>query len=142
MSGGDYRWQRKVNQEVGGRISYTTTGVSGASVVSGGTGTASGAIFVQHLEVVVTTGAGVTWNFIDSSGSQTVAGPLDMSTANVRFSYDFGDVGLQLPTGASLQVSGSASGAAANVQWVGYKKYMGGASVGFFPASGSSGSTP
>lgn len=142
MSGGDYRWQRKVNQEVGGSISYGTTGVSGASVVNGGTGSASGAIFVQHLEVIVTTGAAVTWNFIDSSGSQTVAGPIDMTTANVRFPFDFGDVGWQLPTGASLQVSGSASGAAANVRWIGYKKYMGGTSVGNFPASGASGSVP
>lgn len=142
MSGGDYRWQRKVNQEVGAQISYGTTGVSGTTVVTGGTGSASGAIFVQHLEVIVTTGAAVTWNFIDSSGSQTVAGPIDMTTANVRFPFDFGDVGIQLPTGASLQVSGSASGAAARVAWSGYKKYMGGTSVGVFPASGASGTTP
>ena len=142
MSGGDYRWQRKVNQEVGGRVSYTTTGVSGTSVVSGGTGTPSGAIFIQHLELIVTTGAAQTWSLIDSSGSQVVAGPFDMTTANVSFSRDFGDVGFQLPTGASLQISGSASGAAGNLQWIGYKKYMGGTSVGFFPASGASGTTP
>lgn len=142
MSGGDYRWQRKVNQEVGSRISYGTTGVSGTAVVTGGTGVASGAIFIQHLEVVVTTGAAVTWSFLDSSGSQVLAGPIDMTTANVRFPFDFGETGWQLPTGASLQVSGSASGAAANVQWIGYRKYMGGTSVGFFPASGASGTTP
>ncbi len=142
MSGGDARWQRKVNQEVGATIAYGITGVSGSIVVSGGTGSASGAIFVQHLEVTVSTGAAVTWNFIDSSGSRTVAGPIDMSTANVRFPFDFGPDGVQLPTGASLQVSGSASGASATVSWVGYKKYMGGTSVGVFPASGASGTTP
>lgn len=142
MAGGDYLWYRKVNQAVGGQISYGTTGVSGTAVVTGGTGVASGALFIQHLEVIVTTGAGVTWNFIDSSGSQTIAGSIDMTTAGTRFPFDFGAVGVQLPTGASLQVSGSASGAAANVNWVGYRKYMGGTSVGAFPASGASGTTP
>lgn len=142
MSGGDYLWHRKVNQSVGSQIAYGTTGVSGSVIVSGGTGVASGAIFVQHLEVIVTTGSAVTWNFIDSSGSQTIAGPIDMTTANTRFPFDFGEAGFQLPTGASLQVSGSASGAAANVKWIGYRKYMGGTSVGVFPASGASGTTP
>jgi len=143
MSGGDYLWHRKVNGAVGSQVSYTTTGVSGTAIVSGGTGAASGAIFIQHLELIVTTGsAGVTWSFIDSSGSQTIAGPFDMSTANTRYASDFGDAGFQLPTGASLQVSGSASGAAGNLKWIGYRKYMGGSFVPTTLASGASGTTP
>ncbi len=141
MSGGDYVWHRKVNQAVGSSVSYGTTGVSGSVVVTGGTGAASGAIFVQRIQGIVTTGAAVTWGFTDSSGSQLITTAIDMSTAGTRFDVDFGPVGKQLPTGASLQVSGSASGAAANVDWFGYRKYMGGTSVGFFPASGASGTT-
>lgn len=141
MSGGDYEWHRKINQRVGQTVSYGTTGVSGTAVVSGATGVASGALFLQHVELVVTTGAAVTWNLIDSSGSNTVAGPFDMTTANTSFSRDFGPNGVQLPTGASLQISGSASGAAGTLTYIGYRKYMGGTSVGV-TATGASGTTP
>lgn len=141
MAGGDYLWHRKIHQGVGGYQVIGTTGVSGAVVLSGATGTASGAIFVQRIRVLVTTGAAVTWQFQDSSGF-AITPPLDMGAVNTPFQFDFGDRGQQLSTGASLQISGSASGAGAIVNWEGFKKYMGGTSVGVFPASGASGTTP
>lgn len=143
MPVGDYLSYQSVNQAVGGTITVNTTGSSGTNIISGGTGTASGAIFVQRLSVTPTTGStGVTWSFVDSSGSTSITGLLPMDVAPGPYQLDYGPRGVQLPTGASLQLVLSATGAAGIITWEGYKKYMGGTSVGFFPASGSSGSIP
>lgn len=143
MAGGDYLWHQRIHQRVGGTITVNTTGSSGTNVISGGTGTASGAIFVQKLSVIPTTGAtGVTWNFNDSSGSTSISGLLPMDVAPNPYQMDFGPRGVQLQTGASLQLVLSATGAAGVITWEGYKAYMGGTSVGVFPASGASGTTP
>jgi len=143
MSGGDYRWHRKVNQAMGGTIVYGATGVSGTAVVSGATGVTNFGIHVQIVDIHITTGAsGVTWALLDSSGSNQIWGPLAMDLAGTSLHYDFGDAGVQLPTGASLQISGSASGVGATFTWEGYRAYKGGASVGNFLASGASGSPP
>ena len=139
MSGGDYVWHRKVNQDIGGFSAFGATGVSGNVTLVAAQ--ASGAIFIQRASVYVTTGSAQTWQLQDSSGN-AVTPSLDMTTAGVPFTYDFGDRGIQLATGASLVVSGSASGAGGRINWEGYRKYMGGTSVGFFPASGASGTTP
>lgn len=143
MSGGDYLWYQKTHQRVGGTIPVSVSGATGTNIISGGTGTASGAIFVQKLAVIPTTGStGVTWNFLDSSGSTSISGLLPMDVAPNPYQLDFGPRGIQLPTGASFQLSTSATGAAGLITWEGYKAYMGGTSVGFFPASGASGTTP
>lgn len=143
MSGGDYVWHRKVNQGYVGSVAFGTTGVSGATVGTILSGAASGAIHVQRGIVRVTTGSsGVTWQLQDGSTGSALKEPFDMSIAGVGFPFDFGDRGLQLTTGNSLVVSGSASGAAGVIDYEGYIKYMGGTSVGLFPASGASGTTP
>ena len=143
MSGGDYRWHQKNNQAVGGTVNVNTTGATGTtSPISGGTGSASGAIFVQLLEVAVTTGAtGVTWDFQGSSGSQSITGLVPVNTVGLT-RFDFGPRGVQLTTGSNFQLVTSATGTAGVINWEGYKKYMGGTSVGTFSASGASGSTP
>ena len=142
MSGGDYRWHQKINQAANTTLAIGTTGVSGATVLSGYTGASNFGFHIQIIDVHVTTGAsGVTWSFMDSSGSNTIFGPLAMDTAGTPFHYDFGDRGVALPTGASLQISGSASGAGALVSIEGYRAYKGGASAGYSNASGASGTT-
>lgn len=143
MSAGDYEVHRKNNQRVGGTIPINSTGASGTSTLSGGTGSASGAIFVQTIDVEISTGAtGITWSIIDSSGANSITGLLPMDVAPTSYKRDYGSVGLQLTTGASLQLVASASGPVGVITWQGYKRYMGGTSVGVFPASGSSGTTP
>lgn len=143
MSAGDYEIHRKHNQRVQGTIVINSTGSYTTGVISGATGSASGAIFVQIIDVQIATGAtGVTWNFLDSSGANAIYGPLPMDVAPNSFHKDFGPVGVQLTTGASVQLTTSATGAVGVIAWQGYKKYMGGTSVGNFLASGASGTTP
>lgn len=143
MSGGDYRWHRKINQGLGGTFAVGTTGATGTNVVTGATGKTNFAIYVQILEVIPTTGStGVTWNFLDSSGSTSITGLLPMDVAPNPYRFDFGDAGIQLPTGASFQFATSATGAAGTIIWEGYMAYKGGASVGYTNASGASGTTP
>ena len=139
MAGGDYRKYRQENSDVSATSRINSTGaVSGAVLASG---VASGAIFVQRATIVPTTTGAVTWALTDtSSGTPAITPAISMTGSG--YSVDYGSRGLQLTTGASLQILPSATGAAGVITFEAYWKYMGGTSVGFFPASGASGTTP
>ncbi len=77
----------------------------------------------------------------DSSTGTPALTPL-ISMTGSGYSVDYGSRGVQLTTGASLQATLSATGAAGVITVEAYWKYGGGTSVGVFPASGASGSVP
>ncbi len=139
MAGGDYRKYRGENQDVSVTTTVNSTGASGGQNII--TGVASGAIFVQRAMFVPTTTGAVSWSLVDSSSGNPAITPL-VSMTGSGYSQDYGSRGIQLTTGASLQLLASATGAAGFVNIEGYRKYMGGTSVGNFPASGASGTTP
>lgn len=75
----------------------------------------------QLLRITVLTGsAGKTWTFGDSSGTIALTPALDMATAGVVYTYDFGPKGRALTAGDALKLTISAAGAAADVQFEGY----------------------
>lgn len=75
----------------------------------------------QRISIYVLTGsAGKTWTFGDSSGTVALSPALDMSTAGVRYTIEFGAKGRALTAGDALKLTISAAGAAANVEFEGY----------------------
>jgi hypothetical protein len=139
MAGGDYRKYRQENSDVSAPARINTTGASGGLVLA--SGVASGCIFIQRASVVPTTTGAVSWSLTDSSSGTPAITPL-ISMTGSGYTVDYGSRGVQLNTGASFQATLSATGAAGVITFEGYWKYTGGASVGVFPASGSSGSIP
>lgn len=76
---------------------------------------------VQLLSIYVLVGsAAKTWTLGDSSGTVALTPALDMSTAGVRYTLDFGPKGRALTAGDALKATISAAGAAADVQFEGY----------------------
>ena len=136
---GDYRKYRSENTDVSTTARINTTGSSGGLVLA--SGVASGSIFLQRATIVPTTTGAVSWSLTDSSSGTPALTPL-ISMTGSGYSIDYGSRGVQLNTGASLQVTLSATGAAGVVSVEGYWKYGGGTAVGVFPASGASGSVP
>ena len=139
MAGGDYRKYRGENSDVSATARINSTGASGGLVLA--TGIVSGCIFVQRATIVPTTTGAVTWALTDTS-SGTPAISIAVSMTGSGYSVDYGSRGVQLTTGASLQVLPSATGAAGVVTFEGYWKYTGGSSQGYSNASGASGTTP
>lgn len=139
MAGGDYRKYRQENSDVSTTARINTTGSSGGLVLA--SGVASGSIFVQRATIIPTTTGAVNWSLTDTSSGTPAITPL-ISMTGSGYSVDYGSRGVQLNTGASLQVTLSATGAAGVVTTEAYWKYGGGTSVGVFPASGASGTTP
>ena len=138
MAGGDYRKYRQENSDVSTTARINTTGSSGGLTLA--SGVASGSIFLQRATIIPTTTGAVNWSLTDSSGSLALT-PL-VSMTGSGYSVDYGSRGVQLTTGGSLQATLSATGAAGLITTEAYWKYTGGTSVGNFPASGASGTTP
>ena len=136
---GDYRKYRSENSDVSTTARINTTGSSGGLVLA--SGVASGCIFVQRATIEPTTTGAVNWSLTDTSSGTPAITPL-VSMTGSGFSIDYGSRGVQLNTGASLQVTLSATGAAGVVTTEAYWKYTGGTSVNTALPSGASGTTP
>lgn len=83
------------------------------------------AIHVQRVYAPVTGAVGgVTWSFKDSTGAVTIAtesaATVTVDAASVT--YDFGQDGITLPTGADFVFVPSQTGAAGAVTWDAFQK--------------------
>lgn len=125
-SAGDYVRYRKLYQDISGQLKVVaatddTTLVSAKS--------AGHTLFIQRIEVNITTYSAKTWLFTDSAGTPVPLGFFSIPAAAVALPsesnsiiLDFGPEGVQLTEGKNFLLDVSAAGAAGMLKWQGYQR--------------------
>jgi hypothetical protein len=96
------------------------TGDTTASFAAPALKTTSHILYVQRIKITVTTGAAQTLALAGASGAPVLTPAMDMSTAGVSFTFDFGPAGRALVVNELIKATISAAGAGAVVAIDGY----------------------
>lgn len=111
---------RKHYQDISGQ---TTIGAADGDTTLLTARSASHTIYIQTIEVFISTDAAQSWSFEDSASSPVALGSVPTSPGvGWRRVCDYEDSGLPLTEGKNLVLNVSAAGLAGRVKWTGYSK--------------------
>ena len=119
MSDG-YRRQRVIFGDISGALVVTTATTTTTLV----TPKTNHTIYVQRIDIQVTTGSATTWSVRDNNSTVVdLTGTLDVSSAPLHHGpFDFGPIGIPITAGKLLTLTIGGAGAAGVVTWDGYQK--------------------
>lgn len=128
MSGaGDYTRYRKLYQDISGQLNVVAATDDSTLVTAK---SANHTLFIQKIEVNITTYSAKTWLFKDSASTPVPIGFFSIPASAVALPsesnsiiLDFGPEGVQLTEGKNFLLDVSAAGAAGMLKWQGYQKY-------------------
>lgn len=125
-SAGDYVRFRKLYQDISGQLQVVAATDDSTLVTAKST---KHSIFIQKIEIEITTYSAKTWTFTDSAGTPVPIKHISIPAAAVALPSesntmiaDFGPEGVQLTEGKNFLLDVSAAGAAGIVKWQGYQR--------------------
>ncbi len=132
MAGDYFHFQRQHTRKTGSYEVATSDDFSSTAKQLVAVKSANHTLYLQKLEISITTYAAKTWTFQDSSGTAVVNGVISIAAAaeahvseSGTIVLDFGPTGLALTKGKDFQLKNSATGAGGQVHWEMYEKIDG-----------------
>lgn len=123
---GDYVRYRKLYQDISGQLNVLAATDDSTLVTAKSAGHT---LFIQKIEVNITTYSAKTWLFKDSAGTPVPIGFFSIPAAAVALPsesntivIDFGPEGVALSEGKNFLLDVSAAGAAGMLKWQGYQR--------------------